>query len=134
MFTVQLIGDRKDEFLRRRIVNVKFTSQEREFDHEFQFSLDVDVTTVKKTIKQFLDELNSPLTPLTGDITEVIVKPEPTPTQAEKDKATWHLKWKRLQAYKKLKDHGVNSLTPAQVTTLIAEVETGLQAGYGDII
>ena len=96
MFTAQLIGDRKDEQLRRRIVNIKFTSLEKEFDREFQFRIDEALEVIKRTVKSYLNELN--LTrPVIDDLEPDAEVPPPSPTQAELDKIEWEADVARLK-------------------------------------
>jgi hypothetical protein len=129
MFTAQLLGDRKDEQRRRRIVNVKFNSSEKEFDQEFQFSIDTNLETIKKTIKQFLDELNLTLPALTDLEPATPVEPTP-PTQAELDKQAWDANWAKLQLVDKLIDAGVLTGQETQIVALRNKVKADFKPAY----
>jgi hypothetical protein len=116
MYTAQLIGDRKDEKLRRRIVNIKFNDGSKEFDQEFQFSIDSDVETIKKAVKAYLDELNF-VPPAITDLTPAEELPPPEPTQAELDKTAWELDVARLKKAQELIECGV-TFSAGQLTSL----------------
>ena len=131
MFTAQLIGDIKDEKLRRRIVNIKFTSPEKEFDQEFQFKIEEDVEAIKKAVKQFLDELNF-VPPVIDDLEPDAEVPPPAPTQEELDKQAWELDVARLKKAQELIDCGVTFSAPqlTALATLRGKLATNFKPEY----
>lgn len=75
MYTAKLLGDSSNKELRRRIVTVEFSNGTHVFQKDFQFSLTETVEVMKRTVKQYLDELNTPIdsiTDLTGTETQVV--------------------------------------------------------------
>lgn len=115
MYTEQILGDQKDMQRRRRIVNVKFTNGETEFDQEFQFSINEDNNNVKKVIKQYLDELNTEIQPI-----EDLVVPEPeveVPDPETVARKIWLEKWHEYLKAKK----GMEELADAGITPTTEE-------------
>lgn len=129
MYTAQLLGDRKDEKLRRRIVNVKFTSPEKEFDQEFQFTIETEVDVIKKTINQFLEELN--FVPPTIDDLIPEADPIPTPpTALEIARTEWESNWGKLQKVDELITAQVLTGSEPQVTALRKKVKDDFKVTY----
>jgi hypothetical protein len=131
MFTAQLIGDRKDEQARRRIINVKFTSPEREFDQEFQFSISEEVAKIKRIVNNFLGELNAELDTIT-DLTPDAPPTPPVLTQDELDRNAWDLDVMKLKKAQELLNCGV-TFSAGQLTSLATirgRVATNFKAEY----
>jgi hypothetical protein len=74
--------------------------------------------------------------PGTGVIDFTPPTPEtPTPpTQDEIDREAWLKDWQRLQKVVRLSEHGVEILSAAQKTALVAKVRTGFKAEYQDLV
>ncbi len=131
MFTLQLLGDRKDEKLRRRIINVKFISTEKEFDQEFQFNIDEDNAVIKKAVNQFLDELNY-IPPTLTDLDPV---PDPVPeepTQAEIERDQWFADRQKLRTLMELVRDGVFTGSEKQITDLQTKIRADFKVTYLD--
>lgn len=132
MYTATLIGDTKNIELRRRMINVEFTDGTNTFAKEFQFRIDETTEVMKRTVKQYLDELNF----VPPDITDVdYIEPTPaTPTQAELDRDAWVKDLSRLQRAQKMEALGVAILTPTQITALQTKIKANWKVEYEDLI
>ena len=128
MYTAKLIGDTKNIELRRRMVNVEFTDGNTTFNREFQFRVDETIETIKRTVKQYLDELNTTPADITGSITDVPVVEEPVKTAKELAKEAWDADWAKLQAIQPYIDAGVFTGTETAIVTLRNKVKTGFKA------
>ncbi len=150
MYTAQLISDAKNLELRRRLISVQFTEpyQEEVFNEEtqltelvdrerirtqeFQFKIDETVEKMKRTVKQYLDELNFTTPAIVGDIDDVPAEVPPTPTQAELDKTAWDLDVAKLKKAQELLNCGV-TFSAGQLTalaTLRGKVATNFKSEY----
>ena len=132
MYTATLIGDTKNIELRRRMINVEFASPDHTFAKEFQFKIDETVENMKRTVKQYLDELNF----VPPEITDVDYV-EPTPPAPDADalaREAWSADWRKLQAAKKLEANGVSVLTATQMTALQTTVKTDFKQEYVDLV
>ena len=148
MYTATLIGDTKNIELRRRMVNVEFTTmvevtvtdpetnevsttmEPRSFNKEFQFRIDETIEVMKAAVKKYLDELNTPVPDITGDITDY-VEPTPTePTAAELARTAWDDNFAKLEKVKRLIDCGVLTGSETAVVALRDKVKTDFKAEY----
>jgi len=128
MYTAKLIGDTKNIELRRRMINIEFTSEKHTFNKEFQFSIQDDVDAIKKTVKYYLDELNF-TPPEIKDLT--ITEETPVePTQAEKDKQAWEKDKATLRQLQDLIDIGVFKGDETPIVNLRAKVKTNFKTEY----
>lgn len=129
MYTAKLLGDSSNKELRRRIVTVEFSNGTHVFQKDFQFSLTETVEVMKRTVKQYLDELNTPI----DSITDLTPAPEPTPetpTQAELDRQAWEADFAKLEKVKRLIDCGVLTGNETQVVTLRNKVKADFKPVY----
>lgn len=135
MFTIVYppISDIKDEIARRRIVTVKFedVGASRELTQSFQFGINTDLSVIKKTVNQYLDELNF-VPPAIDDLDPDAEVPPPTPTQAELDKADWDLDVAKIKKAQELINCGVVFSAPqlSALATVRARVATNFKAEY----
>lgn len=129
MYTAKLIGDTKNIDLRRRMVNIEFTNGVTTFNKEFQFRIDEDVVTIKKSVKSYLDELN--FTPQdVGDLTNI---PEPVveeKTVAKLAKEAWDADWGKLQAIQPYIEAGVFTGSETAIVNLRNKVKSGFKPEY----
>jgi hypothetical protein len=132
MYTATLLGNTIDKQARRRIVTVKFSDGTSEFDKDFSFSVETEVPVMKRTVKQYLDELNFVPEDITGDITDYQEPVEEAPTQAELDKQAWQADRAKLATVMELVRDGVFDGTETQVTALQNKVKTGFKPAYLD--
>lgn len=131
MFTPRLIGDTKNIELRRRMINVEFTDGTVTFNKEFQFSISETVEAIKKTIKEYVTEINTEAPAIIGDITDVPVEPAPTePTAAELAFTEWQKDRADLKKMKELVAEGIIAADATQLATLQAKVNTGWKNAY----
>lgn len=129
MYTATLIGDTKNIDLRRRMVNVEFTDGKTTFAKEFQFRIDETVENMKRTVKQYLDELNFIPPTLNANIADYV---EPTPDAPVVDTArqTWNEDREKLRVVMELVRDGVFTGDEAQITTLQTKVKKGFKPEY----
>jgi hypothetical protein len=129
MYTILKHSDVVDKEKRRRIVDVTFTNGEATFVQTFPFSVETELATIKKTVKQFLDELNF-VPPTIDDLTP---PPEPTPTQPtalELARTAWENDRAHLKTLMELVRDGVFTGTEKQITELQAKVKAGFKPTY----
>lgn len=129
MYTIQTYADVVDKEKRRRIIDVTFTNGEATFVQTFSFGIDTDINVIKKTVAQYLDELNY-IPPVITDFTPV-ADPEPvSPTQAELEKTAWDLDRHNLKTLMELVRDGVFTGTEKQITDLQAKVKADFKVTY----
>jgi hypothetical protein len=129
MYTIQSHSDVVDKEKRRRIVDVTFTDGRATFVQAFSFGVETEVETIKKTVKQFLDELNYVPPALTN--LEPVTPAEPTPpTKAELGKQEWDANWNKLQMVDKLIASGVLTGAETQIVALRKKVKDDFKPAY----
>jgi uncharacterized protein YneR len=128
MYTATLLGNTVDKQARRRIVTIKFDDGVSEFTKDFSFAVETEVEVMKRTVKQYLDELNFVIEEIT-DLDYVEPTPE-TPTQDELDKQAWEADFARLEKVKRLIDCGVLTGTETQIVTLRNKVKADFKPTY----
>jgi hypothetical protein len=99
-----------------------------EFNKDFQFSLDETVDVMKRTVKQYLDELNF-ISPELLDLNYTDPVP-PTPTQAELDFQAWVKDRADLKKLKELVAEGIVPANSTLQTTLQTKVTNGWKNAY----
>ena len=135
MFTIVYppISDIKDEIARRRIVTIKFedVGANRELTQSFQFGINTDLAVIKKTVNEYLNELN--FTPVAiDDLDPDAEVTPPAPTQAELDKTAWDLDVAKLKKAQDLIDCGI-VFSASQLTslaTLRTKIATNFKGEY----
>ena len=133
MFTYKTHNDEVIKELRSRTVTAVFTDGNRDVSQTFRFPIGTTDEEVKRAVKVYLDELNIPHVPLSGDITDV--EPEPAPvelTQAEKDRNTWQNNREKLRNLMELVRDGVFTGDEKQITDLQTRVKTDFKPAYLD--
>lgn len=130
MFTATKLSDTINPQLQRRIIIVKFDDGVDNFTKEFTFGIASSIETIKRSVKGYLDEINS--TP--GSVNDFTPGADPAPKAEEIAKTEWQADWKNLQNAVKLEAHGVSVLTPAQMTTLKTKVKDNFLNSYKDLI
>lgn len=129
MYTAKLIGDTKNIDLRRRMVNIEFTNGTATFNKEFQFRIDEDIVTIKKSVKSYLDELN--FTPEdVGDLSDIQEPVAEEKTAAELAKEAWDADWSKLQAVQPYIDAGVFTGSETAIVNLRNRVKSGFKPEY----
>ena len=135
MFTIVYppISDIKDEIARRRIVTIKFedVGASRELTQSFQFGINTDLAVIKKTVNEYLNELN--FTPVAIDDLDLDAEvPLPTPTQVELDKTAWDLDVAKLKKAQDLIDCGIVFSAPqlTSIATLRTKIATNFKGEY----
>jgi hypothetical protein len=136
MYTATKLGDSVNQQLQRRIVTVQFTQDEGlETEHifikDFSFRLTDTLETIKRSVKSFLDEINT-VPPVIDDLTPDAEVPPPTPTQAELDRQEWDLDVAKLKKVQELLDCGV-TFSAGQITaiaTLRGKIATNFKVEY----
>ena len=129
MYTIQSHNSVVDKVARRRIVDVTFTNGEATFVKSFSFGVSDDLTTIKRIVKQYLDELNF----VPEELTDFTLEEAPTPvepTQEEKDKQTWEQDKARLRQLQDLIDLGVFTGTETPIVNLRNKVKTNFKTEY----
>jgi len=125
------ILNHKEETLnkyRRRVVTVTFSNGTNEVTQEFQFSIDVTLAAIKKTVLAYLDELNYVPTAVTDFTPEAEV--EAVPTAAELAKTAWEADRAKLKTLMELVRDGVFTGTEKQITDLKAKVKADFNPVY----
>jgi hypothetical protein len=124
MYTEKSFTDVIDKAIRSRVVTVTFEDNGVELTQSFRFSIGTEDIIVKKTVKQFLDELNFEFTPITGRITDVPPDPEPEPPTAEEiEKARLEKARQELEIAKK--DLTLGLITQEEYDAKLATVKSG---------
>jgi len=129
MYTIQSHNSVVDKVARRRIVDVTFTNGEATFVKTFSFGVADDLTTIKRTVKQYLDELNF----VPEELKDFTLEEAPAPvepTQAEKDKQTWEQDKVRLRQLQDLIDLGVFTGTETPIVNLRNKVKNNFKTEY----
>jgi hypothetical protein len=129
MYRIQKHSDVVDKEKRRRIVDVTFTNGEATFVQTFSFSVETELTAIKKTVKAFLDELNF----VPPAITDFTVADEPAPTQPTAlslARTAWENDRAHLKTLMELVRDGVFTGTEKQITDLQAKVRAGFKPAY----
>jgi len=145
----QVVSDQKDLNKRRRIVTVEFadtymvdvyaeydeqgvgigtpTQEEREKTHtkRMEFSLDATKDTIKARFKDYMDDLNMQIDPVTD--LNYTPEAEPAPDADEVAFQMWNTDLQKLVAAKTGEALGLELATPTQITTLTNKVQTGLK-------
>lgn len=123
------------EILKERaqiVLTVRFSDGNASHDKFMYFAATVTEEAVKRAIKEEIERLtaaaSNTITTGSVDLTGVVVKPEPT--QAELDKQEWFRDWGRLQNVQLLISHGVLTGTEKPVTDLRTKVATNFKAVY----
>lgn len=131
MFTYKSHTEDVNKELRSRTITVVFVDGNKEISQTFRFALDTDNKTIKLAIKKYKDELNLPVVPLSGDVSEVTESAAPaSPTRAELDRQQWERDFARLEKVKRLIDCGVLTGQEAAVVTLRNKVKADFKAAY----
>lgn len=128
MYTATLKSDTKDEVTFSRTIVVSFTDGTNTFDRTFRFKLSESIENMKRAVNRALNELNTVVEDITGNIDDVPA--EPTPDQAELDRQEWFLDRSRLQQAMELVRDGVFDGTETQITNLQNKVKTGFKVEY----
>lgn len=124
MFTIQSYTDEIQKEIRSRVVTVIFTTGSEDLTQVFRFSIGTEDLLVRKTVKQFLDELNFVFVPITGDIVDVPEEPTPLPpTKEELEKAKLQNDRTILEQAKK--DVELGLLTQVEYDKKLATVKMG---------
>lgn len=122
----RVIKDEKDVSKRRRVVLVEFINDRDEtLERDMQFSINETDQAIKRAFKQFLDEINTPTSP----ITDLTVADEPAPEEPDAREVAfteWNNDLQRLLAVKSAVALGLELATPTQVTQLTNKVQTGM--------
>lgn len=134
MFTATKLGDSINKQTRRRVVTVRFSDGESEFEKDFSFNVEMTEMEMKKVVKQYLDELNY-VAPViadgvidVSDVQEEPVTPEPTP--AELAKTQFDADVAKLEQIKKYIDLGVLTGNEAPVVALRNKVKADFKPAY----
>lgn len=133
MYTATKLGDTVDKQTRRRVVTIKFSDGVSEFNKDFSFSIDTEVTTIKKTIKDYLDEINFVPVVLadgTVDFSDIPADSTPPPTTNELEKTAWQSKRTKLKELMELVRDGVFTGSELQITDLQAKVKADFKPAY----
>ena len=59
MYTTEILGKSLDRAKQIRTLTVRFTSGEIEFDKDFKFNVSTDFETMKKTVKQYITQIET---------------------------------------------------------------------------
>ena len=133
MFTAKFLGDSINKQERRRVVTVEFSDGSATYSKDFSFSLNTDTLTMRKTVKQYLDEINLvPATIATGVDTFSDIQPDPvsTPTAQELARQAWEADWNTLQKVDQLIAAGILTGSEKAVTNLRDKVKTDFKPAY----
>lgn len=131
MYTATLKDKQVDNKARRITVVVTVTDGNVTFDQAFSFSLDTSVETMKKTVKNYLDELNGAGDKVSGLTDLDYVEPTPdTPTADELVQREWFADWAKLQTVDQLIAAGVLTGNEAAVTALRGKVKANFKPSY----
>lgn len=129
MYTIQTYADVVDKEKRRRIVDVTFTDGQSTFVQTFSFGVDTDTNVIKKTVTQYLDELNY-VPPANTDFTPD-ADPEPVaPTAGELARNQWNTDRNNLKTLMDLVRDGVFTGSEKQITDLQAKVKADFKVTY----
>jgi hypothetical protein len=107
MYTITNHNDIVDKVKRRRIIDVTFTKGDESFLQSFQFSVNTDLETIKKTINDYLTELNLEIDEIDDFVPAPPVPPTP-PTAKELAKQDFDAS---VEEYKHIKE--MNAILPA---------------------
>ena len=112
------------------MVNVEFTNGTNTFNKEFQFSINATLDEMKRTVKDYLRELNF----VPPDITDFeYTEPTPvTPTTAELARQAWETDREKLRKLMELVRDGVFTGTETQIVNLKAKVKADFKPAYLD--
>ena len=101
MYTATKLGDTVDKQKQRRIVTINFTDGVSEFSKDFSFSIETDLITIKKRVKDYLDEINfvpEDLADGAVDFTDIPAEEAPVePTAEELAKTEWDADIEKLK-------------------------------------
>jgi len=128
MYTSTKLGDTVDKQKRRRIVTVQFSNGESTFDKDFTFFIDEDVLSIKKVIKDYLEDINSS-SPAISD-GEIDFSDIPTPTVDELARTQWNADLAKLKEVQELIDLGVLDGTETPVVNLRNKVKDDFKPAY----
>lgn len=125
MYTAKLLSDVKNIDVRRRILNYEFTNGEQTINKEFQFSITEEADVIKRTINQYVDELNFEPEP----VTDLVVSEQPTETpeeiakrEFEAEKSAWLEKKRVLSSMVEDMEKGkLLGITPSDEQMLIMQ-------------
>ena len=134
MYTATLVSKTIQREKQRILVVVDITGETTE-RKEFSFSLITTFEQVKKTVNQYITELEQAQVLASnldeGNLDLTVTPPVDTsPTQAEVDRAAWEADFAKLEKVKRLIDCGVLTGNEAAVTTLRNKVNTGFKPVY----
>ena len=131
MFTATRLGDTVDKQKRRRIVTVRFADGTSEFEKDFEFSIGTEVKRMKKTVKEYLDELNFVPEKITGDIADYVKPAEDEgPTAEELAKTEWDANLSKLREVQELIELGVLTGNEGPVKALQKKVKDDFKSAY----
>lgn len=132
-WTIEITGKTENRY--GYLIDVKAT--QRDIEKTRQFDGIVSQEGLKSAVINWIDneELKASL-PSSGVIDFTPPTPaEPTPPTADElAREEWTKDWQQLQAVTKLEANGVNILTAAQKTALVAKVRTNFKVEYQDIV
>jgi hypothetical protein len=131
MYTIQTYADVVDKEKRRRIVDVTFTDGVATFVQNFSFSIDTEIDIIKKTVNQYLEELNY-VAPEIDDLTPPTEPAPILPTPAELARTEWNADRNNLKTLMELVRDGVFTGTEKQITDLQAKVKADFKVTYLD--
>ena len=130
MYTATKLGESTNQQMQRRIVTVRFDNGGGHiFERDFSFGLSTSSETIKKTVKEYLDEINLVI-PVVTDFNPAPDTVPPAPTPTELDRAAWTKKRDQPSTLMLLVRDGVFTGNETQVTNLQTEVRTGFKAAY----
>lgn len=127
----QVLSDDKSKTTRRRTIVVEFKNGEELLSQSFSFSIDTDLVTIKKTVKNYLDELNYVPPIFDGDLTI----PDETPSEpsaAELAKQEWQSDRDKLKTLMELVADGVFTGDETQIKNLQTRVRTNFKPTFLD--
>ena len=130
MYTAKLKSDVENDKLRRRIVAVTFTDGAETHDQEFQFALTTPVERIKKTVKDYLAEINFVKEEITGAIDDYTEEAPVEPTATELAKTDWFKRYGQMEQVQKMIDLGILTGTETPVTNLRDGLKTDFKPVY----